>query len=85
MLCRRTGRQNTQHRQKSPLMGDFSADSQRVMPRAEHAGHFRGVRMQVLDSFQIRRENSHRSDAHYAAGIATVTNYDGCCAGGRIR
>jgi len=39
------------------------------------------MRPQVLDSFQIRRENAHRYDAHYAARIATITSYEG----GRIR
>ena len=58
-------------------MGDFFADSQRVMPPAENAGSFGGTRPQVLDSFQIRRENARRCDAHYAAGIATIDDYDG--------
>ena len=77
MLCRRTVRQKTQHGQKSPLMGDLFTDSQRVMPPAEHACPFWGIQRQVLDSFQIRRENALRCDAHYAAGAATITNYDG--------
>lgn len=77
MFCRRTVRQNTQHGQSPPLMMAIFADSRRVIPPAEHAGPFWGMQTQVLDSFQIRRENALRCDACYAAGTAIITNYDG--------
>ena len=85
MLCRRTGRQNTRRRQKSPLRGDRAADGQRVMPPAENAGPFWGMRAQVLDWFRVHRENALRSDAHYAAETAAITNYDGAGAAAELR
>ena len=35
------------------------------------------MRAQVLDWFRVHRENALRSDAHYAAETAAITNYGG--------
>ena len=76
-FSRRTGRQNARHGRKTLLPGAVIVNGQRVMPSAEHAAPFWGRRAQVLDWFIIRGENALCFDAHYAARIAAITNYDG--------
>lgn len=62
---------------ENPRMGSFLTEGWRVMPPAEYAGPFLGMPAQVLDWLKVQRENPVYCDARYAAGTATVTNYDG--------
>jgi hypothetical protein len=60
-----------------PLAGGIVPNGQRVLPSTEGASPLWGIRAQVLDSFIVHGENALSFDAHYAAGIATITSYGG--------
>jgi hypothetical protein len=43
------------------------------------------MRAQVFDWLKVRRENAFRGEARYAAGTATITNYDGAAPAAELR
>ena len=68
--------QNTRGSRDYPLTGGFIADGTGVLPSAEDAAPLGRIPMQVLDWLIRHGHNAISFAARYAAGIATITDYD---------